>query len=177
MVLNTPRELMLLRHAKSSWTKSCDDFDRNITEKGKSAAEQIGLWLKSHQLPDYIICSPARRTRETAEIVCHQLGISTANIRLEPQLYEADLADILSIIASCPPNSRHVLLVGHNPSIETLTHHLVTKQITHGLHNGILALPATLIRIAIDNRWEHILPHTSELISITHGKLLLDSKA
>lgn len=51
-------------------------------------AEAAGKWLKENKLlPDCVLCSPARRTRETLEAV---LGITGyAEQKLEDGVYEA----------------------------------------------------------------------------------------
>ena len=59
--------LLLLRHAKSSWDVSGQpDFERTLAPRGRRAAQMIGEHLATHRLmPDRILCSSARRTRET----------------------------------------------------------------------------------------------------------------
>ena len=62
--------LHLLRHAKSSWKEDVDDHERRLNRRGREAARRVG-----QQLPaalgalDLVLCSSARRTRETMELV------------------------------------------------------------------------------------------------------------
>ena len=167
------RELMLLRHGKSSWETLTDDFDRDVTDKGKQHAQEIGIWLKQHQkTPDYVICSPAKRALVTAEIVCQQLGISKDNIKFDHQLYNADVSDIFNVLKTCPSHCRRVLLVGHNPSIEMMIHHLASNPQVNDVDATEPVRPATLVCFAVNEDWNNLLPHSAELISITHGKYL-----
>jgi len=171
--MENSRELMLLRHGKSSWETPVNDFDRDITDKGKHHAEEIGLWLKQHQkTPDYVICSPARRAQITAEIVCQTLGIAKEDINYEHQLYNADVSDIFNTLKTCPPHSRRVLVVGHNPSIEIMVQQLSINQSISNIDRSEPIRPATLICFAIDKDWNELSPHSAKLTSITHGKYL-----
>jgi phosphohistidine phosphatase len=59
------RRLILLRHAKSDWP-DVPDRDRPLAKRGRRDAPKIGRWLREHgYLPDTVICSDARRTRQT----------------------------------------------------------------------------------------------------------------
>ena len=59
--------LLLLRHAKSSWgDASLEDFDRPLNTRGRAASPQMGRYMaKKNYVPDHILCSTSRRTRET----------------------------------------------------------------------------------------------------------------
>ena len=65
------RRLILIRHAKSTWTNpALDDHARSLNRRGERAAKAIGHWLARHApVCDLVLCSPAARARETwAEI-------------------------------------------------------------------------------------------------------------
>lgn len=69
-------QLALLRHAKSSWDQpQLDDFDRPLNERGRRAAPIMGHMLASLKFaPDVVLCSPAKRTRETLEAVASDIA-------------------------------------------------------------------------------------------------------
>lgn len=52
-----PRELLILRHAKSDWDSGAGtDFDRPLSRRGKHDAPRIGAWLYREGLvPDYVV--------------------------------------------------------------------------------------------------------------------------
>ena len=65
---------MLLRHAKSDWP-DVPDRDRPLAKRGKRDAPVVGRWLHDQgYLPEIVICSAARRTRETWDLMAPELG-------------------------------------------------------------------------------------------------------
>ena len=69
------RHLIVLRHAKSAWPQEVADQDRPLGPRGLRDAPAAGRWLREHGFtPDRIVCSPTRRTRQTWELVAHELG-------------------------------------------------------------------------------------------------------
>jgi len=115
------RILYLLRHAKSSWADATlRDFDRPLKKRGREAAERVGLRMASENLSNpLIICSPAVRTRETAEIV-----LTSANLHVEPRfderIYEASLRELVQIVTEIADDRDVVIMIGHNPGFEEL---------------------------------------------------------
>jgi phosphohistidine phosphatase len=120
-----PRTLYLLRHAKSSWKDaSLRDFDRPLKGRGRDAAKQIGKRLASEKPPPVlVVCSPAARTRETAEIVLKQAGLKV-DVNFVQRIYEASLRDLLHVVSEIPDDKEVVIMVGHNPGFEELVAYL-----------------------------------------------------
>ena len=116
-----PRILYLLRHAKSSWKDdSLKDFDRPLKGRGRDAAEQMGKRLASEKLKDaMLICSPAARTRETAQIVLKHSQLQMDQ-RFDERIYEASLRDLLQVVSEIPDDKQTAMLIGHNPGFEEL---------------------------------------------------------
>jgi len=116
-----PQTLYLLRHAKSSWNDaSLRDFERPLKGRGRDAAEQIGKPLAAEKPhPQLVICSPAVRTRETAEIVLRSANVK-ANVTFDERIYEASLRDLLQVIADIPADKQVAMMIGHNPGFEEL---------------------------------------------------------
>ncbi|TMJ40502.1 MAG: hypothetical protein E6G89_08205 [Alphaproteobacteria bacterium] len=81
--------LMLLRHAKSSWTDpGRDDHDRPLTPRGQKSAPLIGRFMRNQKLvPELVLCSPARRARETWKLASAELR-SAPRLLLEDALYD-----------------------------------------------------------------------------------------
>lgn len=113
------RELILLRHAHAEPpAPGQEDFDRPLSMQGQAEAEAAGRWLKDHgYLPDRVVCSPARRTRETTEQALATLGF--VETRQEPRIYDATPGRLMQVVDENRDAVR-LLLVGHNPGFEQL---------------------------------------------------------
>lgn len=115
------KKLLLLRHAKSSWADaSLTDFERPLNERGRRAAPLIGKFMRAQKIqPDMVICSPAKRARETIALVLEAAGIET-ELRYDERIYEATVPRLVEVISQIADDKREVLLVGHNPGFENL---------------------------------------------------------
>jgi phosphohistidine phosphatase len=122
------KRLLLLRHAKSSWEdSSLPDFERPLNERGQRAAPLVGRLMRERRLsPDLVICSPARRTRETIALVLEAAEI-LPEIRYDQRIYEASVGSLIQIISEIEDGKTEVLLVGHNPGFENLLAHLTNE--------------------------------------------------
>ena len=113
------RQLILLRHAHAESPRPGQaDLDRPLSTVGLAEAEAAGRWLGEHGLlPDRVLCSPARRTRETLDaVLAHVDGLDR---RLEPSIYEATPGTLAALIDAHSDVER-LMVVGHNPGLEQL---------------------------------------------------------
>ena len=113
------RTLVLLRHAKSAWP-DVPDHDRPLARRGIRAAPAMGRWLREADLlPGQVLCSTARRARETWQFA--QAGLAaTPPVTFDARIYEAAATDLLAVIREVPAATGTLLLIGHNPAIEDL---------------------------------------------------------
>jgi phosphohistidine phosphatase len=117
--------LILLRHAKSAWPEGVADEQRPLAERGRKSAPVIGAYMGREKLiPDLALVSPARRARETWELVREVLSKKVAE-REAPGIYEVAAGHILEVIRTVKPSIRTLLMVGHNPGMEDLAALLV----------------------------------------------------
>lgn len=110
-----------MRHAdaESTAVTGCRDFDRPLSEQGRSDALRQSDWLREfHLVPDRVMCSPALRTLQTAGIVCEHLGFDPRRIDQQRAIYEASISDLIRLLEEKPGD--RVLVVGHNPAIAGL---------------------------------------------------------
>ncbi|HUB16543.1 MAG TPA: histidine phosphatase family protein [Acetobacteraceae bacterium] len=113
-------QLLLLRHAKSSWHDSeLADRDRPLNERGRRAATTMRKAM--HRLglaPDLVLVSPARRTLQTLEAL--EPWDETPLIEHVEALYLAAPAQLLGVLRDIPETVRSALLIGHNPGLHDL---------------------------------------------------------
>lgn len=114
------RQLFLLRHAKSSWDDpATDDFDRPLNNRGRKNAQALAKYLRKSAIrPALILCSAARRTRETYDIL--EPGLEGTSVSIEAELYEAAKHDLIDRLRRLDDHLGSVLLIGHNPGLERL---------------------------------------------------------
>jgi phosphohistidine phosphatase len=136
------KTLLVLRHAKSSWSEpGLDDHERPLNERGRRDAPRMGALVREYGLmPDVVLSSDAVRARLTAEAVADAARYA-GEILLEPRLYMASPADIRSLLATVRENAETVMIVGHNPGLEQLVEHLT--RVRHDLPT------ATLVEIGL----------------------------
>lgn len=112
--------LYLLRHGEAV-AGAQDDRARALSAHGVSQAQMIGDYLASTACPpDLVLCSPARRTRQTWENLRVHLPNQTVRMHIEDGLYNAMPGDLFDIIARTPPDSGALLVIGHNPGLSML---------------------------------------------------------
>ena len=123
------KTLLVLRHAKSSWNDpALDDHERPLNKRGRRDAPRMGALVREYGLtPDLVISSDAVRARLTAEAVA-EASRYAGEILLDPHLYAAGPADILSLLPTVPENPETVMIVGHNPGLETLVEQLTGER-------------------------------------------------
>jgi phosphohistidine phosphatase len=116
-----PRLIYLLRHAKSSWDDpSLTDKERPLAPRGRRAGEVMCDYLQLADVePDLVLCSPSLRTRQTLESVRPAIG-SRVMVKVEPMLYHGGVPDLTERLRRLPDKIGKVLLVGHNPSLQSL---------------------------------------------------------
>ena len=113
------RRLILLRHAKSDWP-DLPDRERPLAKRGRREAPPVGRWLRKHGYqPDVVVCSVARRTRETWELIAPELGGSPA-VTFDQRAYDAGARTLLYLARELPGSCRTALFVGHNPAVTDL---------------------------------------------------------
>jgi len=114
------KHILLLRHAKSSWDDpALSDHDRPLAPRGLRAATAMAEYLHTGDLKvDLVLCSSARRARETLERLGDALG--DAEISLEDELYGANDDELLDRLRRVPPEVESVALIGHNPGLHDL---------------------------------------------------------
>jgi phosphohistidine phosphatase len=119
MSVDTPRRIVLLRHAKADWPQ-VSDHERPLAERGRKEAATSGRRLADTGISfDLALCSTAVRTRETWKLAVHELPHRPRTV-YEERMYEATLGDLLALVNETPEDVADLLLIGHNPGMHAL---------------------------------------------------------
>lgn len=121
--------LVLLRHAKAEPASvGMSDLQRPLAQRGVADAREAGRWLAANNLvPDLVLCSSARRTRQTWAAVRDGLGLeegakrADVPVALVPQLYTKGVDAAIDLIAEMDDEIGILLVVGHNPTVSVVS--------------------------------------------------------
>jgi phosphohistidine phosphatase len=162
------KHLLLLRHAKSSWDDpALADHDRPLAPRGIRAAKLIGARLRADQTPvDLVLCSSARRARETVELVA--VGGAGVNVEIDEGLYGASAADLLERVRGLADDIDAVMLVGHNPAM----HDLAVELLGHGVGEQVVGKFPTgaLATLSFTGSWRTLAPGRAELAAFVRPR-------
>jgi phosphohistidine phosphatase len=157
----------MLRHAKSAWP-DVPDHERPLGKRGQGDAPGAGRWLRqAGYRPGLVVCSTARRTRETWELAAAELGDSPP-VRFEPRMYGANTAQLLDLVRETPSEVEILLVVGHEPTMHELTL-LLAASVADGSDPGTLdrvklKFPTAAIAVLpFAGEWSDLGPSGAEL--------------
>ena len=164
------KTIYLLRHAKSSWKDpGLDDHDRPLNKRGKAAAEAMGAFMVQEGMaPRLVLCSSAKRTRSTLKKVRPALDEHTVTV-VEEAFYHADAGEWLRRLRGLDRDVGSVLLIGHNPALETLAHRLAGGGDTDAFDRMAVKFPTAALAVfkADVGAWNELEPHGARLASFT----------
>jgi phosphohistidine phosphatase len=119
------KSLHLLRHAKSSWKEpGLDDIERPLNRRGIGACATMAAYMANGaMMPDLVLCSPARRARETLDRLGEHWGQTPSAVYPEA-LYLAAPETLLTEIRAVDDAVGVLLVLGHNPGLAALARSL-----------------------------------------------------
>jgi phosphohistidine phosphatase len=174
------RHLYLLRHAKSSWDDpSQPDHERPLADRGRQAVGILARYVTQRQIqPELILCSSARRTRDTLE------GVLPGRAALiESELFVAGPERLLQRLREVEPEVGSVMVIGHNPALQMLTLNLAAGESpsrpsgAEGLTEIRRKLPTgALVTLSLEAPWSELAYGSAELVDYARPKALLHQK-
>jgi phosphohistidine phosphatase len=158
--------LMLLRHAKSEKAApGMPDRERALNARGRKDAADLGAYLVHHALvPEQVVVSSARRTRETWERLALAFATPPATA-YDDRLYNADPERILKVITTANQAAHTLLVIGHNPGLHDVAGLLIASGDVAARERLNEGLPTTGLAV-IDfagNDWRALRPHGGRL--------------
>lgn len=154
--------LILMRHAKSGWDDpGAEDRDRTLSDRGRGDAPRIGRWLATRgHLPDLVLCSTARRTAETMELILAEMPSRPETV-FRDRLYHASADTILAELRGA--KSSTVAMIGHNPGIGDFAGRMVRQAPDHPRFADY-PTAATCVMAFESERWADVRPGTGRVV-------------
>ena len=139
------QQLYLLRHAEAeSWNPLGNDFSRPLSSIGTHHAQLLSSWaFETLARPDTVLCSPAKRTRETLAPFLARWPKLLATTDYVDSMYNASLNMLLTLTEDAFSYSERLLMVGHNPGIEHMLANLCPPKLAESfktLGTGTMAV-------------------------------------
>lgn len=135
-------DVYILRHGRAEDAgPGMADAERRLTKKGREEIVRAGRWMAAQELRfDLIASSPLARAQETASVIAGCLGQPD---RLETWeiLAPGGNPDTVCHQIGKYPNTRAILLVGHEPLLTALISRIITgnEDAAIALSKGALA--------------------------------------
>ena len=121
------KRVVIVRHAKSVPYGYDDDFNRDLSDRGKNDAKLISTELNKLGIkPETMIASPAKRAIKTARIFAENIGFDKNNILEEEDIYEGlTTSEFLDLIQELPKETETAFFFGHNPGFYYFVNNLL----------------------------------------------------
>jgi phosphohistidine phosphatase len=158
--------LMLLRHAKSDWSKpGMPDRNRPLNARGRETAPLMAAHIASQELaPQRVLVSTATRTRETWKLMTPFFPRKPETI-FEGRLYESSPHTILAVIKETPAAIKSLMVVGHNPGLQTLAMALIGSGDAQGREDIAAKFPTAALAVIdfVTGPWSTARPGSGRL--------------
>lgn len=122
------KRVVIVRHGKSVSYGYEDDFNRDLSDRGKKDAKKISTELSDRGIKaDAIISSPAKRALKTARIFAETLNFERNKITEVQDIYDGlTTSEFLELIRELPENTNTVFFFGHNPGFHYFAGNLMS---------------------------------------------------
>ena len=112
------KNLIIVRHAKSSWKHNVRDLDRPIKNRGITDITAVSKEFKrKYSHPDAVFSSPAKRAFDTCNIFLQHIEFSYNNAIISPEIYDFGGNSLINFIESIDDTYNNVMLFGHNHAL------------------------------------------------------------
>jgi phosphohistidine phosphatase len=164
--MDTLKKLLILRHAKAELGLGVDDHARELTIKGRAYCEALAERLKMEgYVPDRVLCSTSARTRQTADIIINKLDLEPNQVSYFPEIYNANVTDLVSVFERNQEHALSIMLIGHNPSLESLVEFLAQNT-----PYDFILKPSSIAVMTTEQPWDELHRHSAQLVDLIHAK-------
>ncbi|WP_418639026.1 SixA phosphatase family protein [Winogradskyella sp.] len=116
------KEIILIRHGKSSWEHDVTDRERPLKTRGINDIKLVANhFFNSNSVPKIIFSSPARRALSTCEIFMNTLNIAKEQVVVVEELYDFDGRNVIDFIKNLSNEYNEVMIFGHNHAFTSIS--------------------------------------------------------
>jgi phosphohistidine phosphatase len=153
------KNLILIRHAKSSWDAPLIDKDRPLSARGIQDAHLVAAEAERILPKSYIVwSSTAQRARNTAYIFAENLSIPIDTISFRDDLYTFDEKVLEKIIKSCDNQFDNLILFGHNDAITNFVNTFGNRAVENVPTAGVVSISFD------ENDWNNIRKGKTDIV-------------
>ncbi|TMU56044.1 SixA phosphatase family protein [Flagellimonas algicola] len=153
------KQLILVRHGKSSWEYDVSDKDRPLKERGiRDAGLVSNKFAESNLSIDFAFSSPANRALHTSMIVLRNIGFDLSNFQVQEALYDFSGNSVANFVQGLDNQHQTVMIFGHNYAFTTLANTWGDQYIDNVPTSGLVH-----IKFNTDS-WDKVAKGTSETI-------------
>ncbi|APY12268.1 histidine phosphatase family protein [Seonamhaeicola sp. S2-3] len=135
------KNLILIRHAKSSWEYNVIDHERPLKKRGINDARIVSNFLRGKiKSLDKILSSDALRTKLTAQIFLEKLNIDENIVEYNHSLYDFEGSDLLRVIKSSDNSINNLMIFGHNYALTTFVNTYGSEYIDNVPTSGVVVI-------------------------------------
>ncbi len=161
------KHLVLVRHAKSSWSDpSVSDFYRKLNKRGKRDAPFMANKLAERKIVvDLIVSSPAARAKITAKTIAEALNYSKKAIVFDERIYSQSTAGLYRVLHEQGEKFNSIILVGHNYALTDFAEELTGKSLNNVPTSGMVGMTCDI------STWQLLSEGSGQLLFFDYPKL------
>tara|TARA_R110001583_G_scaffold167774_1_gene320584 strand:+ start:2035 stop:2520 length:486 start_codon:yes stop_codon:yes gene_type:complete len=145
------KQLILVRHAKSSWKHDVIDHERPLKNRGFNDAEIVSNYLKNSALNvDLVLSSDAMRAKTTAGIFISNLEFNEEIFNLNHDLYDFSGENLVKTIKQCDDKITNLMVFGHNHAITAFVNTFGNTYINNVPTSGVVVIEFKI------NSWKNL---------------------
>ena len=154
------KQLILVRHGKSSWQYDVIDRERPLKSRGINDAIKVSKAFLDYNINiDRMFSSPANRALSTCKLFFEQLNIPESQIQIEEDLYDFSGENVLNFIKKMDDRLDTVMIFGHNHAFTAIVNTYGDRYINNLPTSGLAIIEFNI------NNWKHLkLGHTKDIL-------------
>lgn len=166
-MIEMPRTLALMRHAKSAYPPGVGDHERPLNDRGQRDARVAGDVLQSRLgTPQLVLVSTATRAAQTWDLVAAAFP-QPPERQDDARIYDASVDALLQVLGETQPTIRSLVLVGHNPGVQALAAILSSPRgddaARSSMHEKYPTSALAFLTVEVD--WQHLSENSAQLAS------------